>query len=287
MPILNPKNPVSNWANQEPSVVESPIKRGLRQAAKFLGIGDPESEIMGSVGGAMEVPNGAALKELARQARAKSQGFIHDLYHGTTKPDIRQFYSPISTTSKYDYGIHATPEPNTAVTTFEGLPPWTSNPVDSLDTGKAVMPLKVRMDKTLEMPDVSRWKNPSSWHTRLTEPGSTRLRAGLQTNNPEFLQELANEAKRPIYRGNTETPLIRWQEKLTESLNDAGYDSIKYPNYMEGQGEPSYLLLDPRKIRSRFAEFDPKKLGSKDIMAGGAPVAAMNQLMKPSNEKKK
>ncbi len=40
---LYPKNQFQQWAEQEPSVVESPIMRGLRSVAKGVGAADPGS----------------------------------------------------------------------------------------------------------------------------------------------------------------------------------------------------------------------------------------------------
>ena len=46
MPVTKVSNPLVKWANESPSVVESPIEKGLRQAAQFLGLGDIEGNLV-------------------------------------------------------------------------------------------------------------------------------------------------------------------------------------------------------------------------------------------------
>lgn len=48
---LYPKSPAQTWANESPSVLESPVERGLRSATKWIGMGDDES------GGVMDAVN--------------------------------------------------------------------------------------------------------------------------------------------------------------------------------------------------------------------------------------
>jgi hypothetical protein len=74
--------------------------------------------------------------------------------------------------------------------------------------------------------------------------------------------------------------------KTTNALKADGYDSVKYAhgqyyNISEGklvaakEGEDTaYAILNPENIRSKAAAFDPKKRGSRDIMAGLAALAA-------------
>jgi hypothetical protein len=68
-------------------------------------------------------------------------------------------------------------------------------------------------------------------------------------------------------------------ELAQESWANQGYSGLKYTNTspMETKGisdATSYIVFDPKNIRSRFAKFDPAKAGSADILAGLGVVGA-------------
>jgi len=50
--------------------------------------------------------------------------------------------------------------------------------------------------------------------------------------------------------------------KFAQQLREQGYDHIPYVNSVEDRGSVSYLVLEPKNLRSRFAEFDPSQ---KDV----------------------
>ena len=56
---------------------------------------------------------------------------------------------------------------------------------------------------------------------------------------------------------------------LTEAAKSAGYDGIVYAD--------ETIVFDPKNIRSVDAEFDPKKTGSAQLLAGAAPVGLLSQ----------
>ena len=233
------------------------------------------------------------MDEASRMGRAAEQGFTNPMYHGTrTAQDFSEFRGPVAGASpaashkfpvmEGDYGIHATPRAETAgrftgETEYPGF----------MSTHGRVMPLQVRMDQTLNMPDMKNWSSPHDWVESLGlgqgggRYSSTPISSVLEyeTNDPATLQNLYDIAREGASRSRSGMRAIddsvRFQQDITDYLTKAGYDSIRYKNLIEGVGEPSYLLLDPRKIRSRFATFDPARVGSRDIMAGlaGAGVA--------------
>ena len=63
-------------------------------------------------------------------------------------------------------------------------------------------------------------------------------------------------------------------------IRNEGFDSIKYLNRHENnlirsQGDPySYIILDPKDLRSPNAKFDPAKAGSADLLSGIASIGA-------------
>lgn len=233
------------------------------------------------------------MDEASRMGRAQEQGFTTPLYHGTrASDDFLEFQGPVSQTQASphsgrlivgDYGIHVSSRPETAAR-FTGETDYPH----FISQGGRIMPLQVRMDRTLELPDMGLWHSPHHWVSRLIDPanvfqtGRSRFvspRVAEVSGDPEMVQNLYDIAQESVSR-RPRTPRgidesLRFQQDITDHLTKSGYDSIRYKNTIEGVGEPSYALLDPRKIRSRFASFDPAKFGSRDIMAGlaGAGVA--------------
>lgn len=201
------------------------------------------------------------------------------LYHGTKDPELRHLPSPISDTPRYDFGIHATPEPVTA-----------SRFVQFDDQDANIVPLVARLEKTLEMPDVGLWKSPLSWKRTLSEPPPLEsvgwrspYNPRIKTNDPALLAELQKEATRYARLGRDsmdyEDTFVDWQKLVRDRLGKEGYDSIRYPNFTEGRGEDSFLMLKPEQLRSPFAKFDPRKRGVNDILASILGVGAASTLL--------
>ena len=207
------------------------------------------------------------------------------LYHGTKDPELRRIPSPISEEAAYDFGIHATPEPATAGRFLQFA---------SEDESPSILPLVARLQKTLDMPDVGMWKSPLSWKRTLTDfPPTERARVGwrdsynprIKTNDPALLAELQKEATRYTNLGRDsleydyEDTFVDWQKLVRDRLGKEGYDSIRYPNFTEGHGEDSFLMLKPEQLRSPFAKFDPRKRGVNDILASILGVGAASTLL--------
>ncbi len=251
--------------------------------------GDPGSEVVGSLAPAplmaafKEAPAAAQglkrailpMDEASRMGRAEAQGFTTPVYHGT-RHDFREFDPAIS-----DLGVHVTPHPETAATAITGY-----NLPGYHNTGARIMPLQARMNKTLSLRDVGLWTNPDNWVRTYGNTESvnmvgkpTEMIPNLEnlTNDPEAIKAIYDEAMK--YYGKYEHA-PNFPADVRNILQQRGYDSVEYPNFIEGSGEPSYMLLDPRNIRSKFAAFDPAKLGkTKDILASGAPLLALKSLL--------
>jgi hypothetical protein len=254
----------------------------------MIGHGEPYSlspslEDVGGMSGTLKTP----VDELARIARSKAQGYIHDMFHATKK-NFSEF-SPAIRTGGYengDFGIHVTPRAETANNVLS-----IDNPLAGGAKGANIMPLKVRMNKTLHMPkDVGLWQDPVSW-TRNPDHDF------LASNTNDYLTvrkliDSADEIRAAYAKGsagniNPEGRNGVWQHKMKEVLQEKGYDSVSYPNTKEGAGENSYMLLDPRQIKSKFAKFAPEAfMKSKDIMSSVIPPALVGLAASREKDKK-
>lgn len=197
-----------------------------------------------------------ALDEGTRAARAAEQGYTIPVYHGTKVSTDFPAFNPLIS----DLGIHVSPSPETASTAAH---------VPLADLPERVLPLQMRSQRTLEMPDVGLWMDPQHW---VQNVGPEQIAA---SNDPATLQKLVEIAKGHV----NESPRFargNFIQDVKNELQGRGYDTIKYPNFHEGKGEPSYMVLDPRQLKGRFAAFDPKKFGkTADILASGVPPLAL------------
>ena len=302
-PITTPKLP--GWADPQMASVTDPWYTSLaRKGASLIGANDPASQVMG-LGGAMDIPEGALGKQLMQRAmtsaerqaaakRAAEQGFTHDVFHGTkTRADFREFNPDYM-----DLGIHTTKRPETAssaitITDKEGnvhhLP---TEPIGPFEQTARTMPLKARMQKTLEMPDVGFWRDPQHWSHSLEVPGSMneaglgRFDSSIKTNDPGLLEKLYREASLLSRRERMDpthsfSSTEHWPARFREIMGQHGYDSIAYPNKTEGVGELSYMLLHPSQVRSRFARFLPENVNKGDILGSLVGATALGATASP------
>lgn len=76
-------------------------------------------------------------------------------------------------------------------------------------------------------------------------------------------------------------------QEFVKSLQDRGFDGIKVSNSTTDTGRPrtDYVIFDPTQVRSRFAEFNPDKASSRNIMSSiVAAVGAGAALQKPEED---
>jgi len=227
------------------------------------------------------------LSPAARAARATEQGYVQDVYHGTLD-DFSEF-DP----SEVDIGVHvgsSEQATNRLLDIGEGNNLYSLGTVGQgigrlkgrFDQGSQVMPLKARMTKTLELSDVGEWRNSFNVIDELIE-------------NPQFkhklpeLRELRKWAEEEARPWRNEYGDSTWDtspdnrealDALNRMIRNEGFDSIKYLNRHENnlirsQGDPySYIILDPKDLRSPNAKFDPAKAGSADLLSGIASIGA-------------
>jgi len=67
-------------------------------------------------------------------------------------------------------------------------------------------------------------------------------------------------------------------------MNDRGYGALAYPNMIEGEGSKSMMFVDPDRIRSRFAAFDPWRRNA--AVAASMGVAAPDLLAEELRNRK-
>lgn len=236
-----------------------------------------------------------AMNAEATAARAAEQGFTKDVYHGT-RGNFDEF-DP----ARMDLGIHVAHIPETAENALNtGYITKTAaiTPGDPRINEK-ILPLKARMRKTIQLPDIGLWRSPHSWRTKLAggqinqegeliKPYQLRQAVLSEISDPITAQALLDAAMSPKYKYQGPDTHAEWASDVRHILQQAGYDSIKYRNTIEGNGEMSSLLLYPNQVRSKFAAFDPAKGRSGNLLAtlAGTAVAgtAAAQMKKKKGE---
>lgn len=176
------------------------------------------------------------MDDASRMARADKM-FPVDAYHGTHATDLTEF-DP----STQDFGTHVGSRPTAANNRLK--PPGE----EAFSEGANVLPLKVRLGNSVRINDLGEW----GYKDVINE----LERAGaLKKSDADLLHDRYVESG-----GEYDDAALR---KL---LRKNGVDSLVYSNKYEHGGD-SYIMLDPKDIRSRFAAFDPSKIDSKDLLA--------------------
>ena len=226
-------------------------------------------------------------------SRANEQGFTTPVWHGT-KHNFNEFRGPLRTDGG-DFGIHVATVPETANrATGTDLSPDLARllPEDRINhahlRGTKTLPMLARIQNSLRTPDMGIWKTPSNWIGILGDPAymnqsgkmsqaHRHLRPPMDPGLLDEILQLAYKHQNPRNVQYDPSRVASFQSELNQLLRGKNYDSIQYPNHTEGRGEDSYLLLDPSQLRSIFAKFDPRNIGSKDLLAGAAPPMIMAQ----------
>jgi hypothetical protein len=213
-----------------------------QQAVRFETPGSPEWEAAKA--------KGLDMSQAGRMARARKQGFNTNrvLYHGTN----RDFESFDVSKSLDGLGVHMGTI-DQAETLIDNSIPGLSNKRQIFYEGAKVLPLYVRANKSIRLPDMENWE-PHKVARVLRRKGIKVKASGLNGN------VLPSD--------------------IVKALKDKGYDSIVYKNRFEGRdavkgkGADSLIVFDPSNIRSVNAAFDPEKSGSSTLLAA-APFAAV------------
>ncbi len=230
----------------------------------------PALPVMGSVRKVAKnmVPTPRALakqaaQEAERVANADKYFPINDLFHSTQSPTgIKAFKAKFGSGA----GWHDLPGPHvgtldaaTRRATDLAGPDFKPSIAYDRKTGvefpdraelaSSIMPLRMRAEKP--------FLNPQ----------------GQPFEESEFGREVKNWAVENGYFTQGVGPRVAAQKKtakeaFAKKLLAEGYDVVPYINEVEDAGSLSYLVLNPNRLRSKFAKFDPKKLNSANLSAG-------------------
>jgi len=244
------------------------FKGGLDYFRQMLGMGPEE-------GGITSLP----MDEASRTARAEEQGFNLDTYHAT-RDDFTTF-------EKGDLGYHFGTKEH-ANNRLERTRETTLLHPDGDYTGENILPTKIRLTNPLELPDVGDWKDPKTIAASALRPSrATGYSGEWGKAHEEELTEIIDTvtdyfddfkfADKKEFKESPEAAEL--MEQIRDMIIEDGYDGVQYYNVAEAdfteEGklilEHSYIVFDPKNIRSRFAKFDPEESKSADIFkaAGG------------------
>lgn len=335
MPVMRiPPKP--DWADPEKASVTDPLWKTLIRkavsAGQLAGLDDPSQTIYGLsspmvVAGAVapiltgksqgllktllgRLKMGEPLENIPRDLRQAAMGMEDTVYHGTrNKNSPLGFLRPFEEVGEnpnfsefipdrgldYDFGIHFDKNPNVADAAISVMKDAPGGP--HYGNGGQILPLKARMTKTLDLPDMGSWRDPYEFARKL--PGAAykivedeaakggwagKLAHSLPVDDvtAELRQEaLRMASKFPNIKGGLLKPnniyaaQEAWPETFKNTLNKYGYDSVRYLNNAEGVGAPSHMVFEPEQVRSVFANFDPRKIlsGNLNASVAGAGVA--------------
>lgn len=246
----------------------------------------PMGKLVGKVAKNM-VPTPRALakqaaQEAERVANADKYFPIEDLFHSTQSPTgIKAFKAKFGS----GMGWHDLPGPHvgtlaaaTRRATDLAGPDFKPSIAYDRKTGvefpdraelaSSIMPLRMRAEKP--------FLNPQ----------------GQPFEEREFGREVRNWAEENGYFTQGVGPQAATQKKaakeaFAKKLLAEGYDVVPYINEVEDAGSLSYLVLNPNRLRSKFAKFDPKKLNSANLSAGLGSLFVGGAMAKAATRDKK
>jgi len=219
-------------------------------------------------------------KELARVAR-RDKYFPEEVFHSTQSPTgIKAFKAKIGSGANWHDlpGAHVgTLDAATRRATDLAGPDFKPSIAYDRKTGvefpdraelaSSIMPLRMRANKPFLDPQ------------------------GQPFGEREFGREVRNWAEENRYFPQGVGPHAATQKKaakeaFAKKLLAEGYDVVPYINEVEDAGSLSYLVLDPTRLRSKFAKFDPKKLNSANLSAGLGSLFVGGAMAKAASQDK-
>lgn len=204
------------------------------------------------------------MDEASRMARAAEQGYTIDAYHGTGAPEFPAFdSSKVRDNIQYGGNFYFSPSAEFA-NRFTGK--WSGDDA-------RVMPVKLKSEKPFRMDQPIAREDGAKIFEALGRPD---------------LAKKAREEWKPYDRGSTlfywgmgqDTPVA----KKAEAIRKAGFDAIMGDPQLEiagTPGRPHIMVYEPSQIRSRFAAFDPAKIGTGDLLASGAAIMGAGYSLVP------
>ena len=252
-----------------------PFGRAAGKAAKAARAARaPEQLVMREVLDAVSAAERAApdIAEKARQARGKEL-FPVEVYHATKRPYALDQLKPVAgwEEAKDIPAVHVGSR-EAANDRLRGVfgekfePFYDSDEGwqrmgDAKDIGMAasVLPLRMRMTKPY-----------------LNADGTPFTEKQLEDQMRAFrrAREGAAAQRQPIRSDIKASTDFAAKNAFRDHLLEQGYDVIPYVNRFEDAGNVSYMVLQPNRLRSQFAKFNPFMLNSPNLMAGLGAVLA-------------
>jgi hypothetical protein len=182
-----------------------------------------------------------SIKPSIGQSAAEKLGFNKDAYHfSKTGADIKEFVPGMQDLSPFGIGTHVGTK-EAALDRF----------LKTTQTG-ATYPLKIKTERQF-----------------LNKEGNPFPEEQLSIELRRLIQKIGDDKGIDIQK----LP-YKEQNKMLSDYMWKKYDAIPYVNDVEAPGSISYIVPS-ENIRSRFAQFDPNKVGSKDILAGVLPLGLL------------
>lgn len=191
-----------------------------------------------------------SIKPNVGQSAAEKLGFNKDVYHfSKTGADIQEFVPGMQDLSPFGIGTHVGTK-EAALDRF----------LKTTQTG-TTYPLKIKTERQF-----------------LNKEGKPFEEEKLSMELYKLIQKIGDE------KGiDAQNLPYKERNRLLSDYMWKKYDAIPYINDVEAPGSISYIVPS-QNIRSRFAQFDPEKVGSKDILAGVVPLGLLG---KDDKDKKK
>ena len=246
---------------------------------------------------------------------ANETGFSRAVFHSTGDAKNLRVPKMVPETPGADIGFHVgtTGSANDRIMLQSMARQASQTELDQAFAGKSIMPLRLSDDlKPARLIDLNAFKSPQNWVEELSDPFTSNTELGffnipigtempsmtLYPNSkfertvymsPQAFAEGVNEdvwrsailtAEKFLSRNVDTTKNINdrreWFEAVKKIATDNGYDSFVYKNVKEGKGDDSYMLLDPRQVKSFTAkDFDP---ANPDITMAEGGIAMRQQM---------
>ena len=215
-------------------------------------------------------------EEVKNNLTTETEPYNKEVYHSTSElrwPNIREESGDIPNVNPKkggsDIGFH--------VMEKKDLPQYYN--VKKYWDEMITMPLKANIRKTIEIPDMSRFRSPKNWIEKMSVDRQVRtdlseeelkkyfidtnpkaLDKGRMYPKPSVIEKLSNDRKEalklwkhivqgasryaPEFESGFSETSERWINFLRNVLDKTGADAFSYKNYTEGTGELSYMFLD-------------------------------------------
>jgi hypothetical protein len=222
---------------------------------------------------------GDRLSAASVRSRAMTQGFTRQGWHGTNAADMAV---PDPFRNGKDFGFHVALGNPKAANSRIGYPQTLGERLNAFlermfnspeprpqpEEGGNVIPIRLRMSRPLEMPDIANarkglaynWTDPVAWLDIL------RQSRDADAKLVDWLKDWIWRHRSDISR---RTSLVdhKFSRDLAAKLSELGYDGVIYTNALEAPGSKSAFVWNPDQVRSAFDAFDDRAAGDVGLMA--------------------